>query len=84
MLGAMGRPRWSAAELAAATPEVLAAARWELFASRIWPAGLEAELARPDDPKAEKQWVKNERSLARVRVRQLRVDLFPRDEKAPD
>ena len=50
MLGAMGRPRWTAGEIAAAPPEVIAAARWELYAHRLWPAAAADSLAGPDKP----------------------------------
>lgn len=50
MAGAMGRPRWSAGELATARPDVVAAARWELYVHRIWPAKAAESLAGPDEP----------------------------------
>ena len=81
MLGAMGRPRWTQAELAAASPEVVAAARWELFAHRIWPAETAAVLAGPDDPKPDE--IKRMRFQSRQELRRLRTLLLPADEE-PD
>lgn len=79
MLGGMGRPRWSRAELAAATSEVVEAARWELFVHRLWPAKLAAELAGPDRPLTEGE-IGTERRKARGELRALRARIFPADE----
>lgn len=81
MLGAMGRPRWSRTELAAAAPDVVAAARWELFAFRLWPAETAALLASPDDQTPDQ--VKRMKFQSRQELKRLRVLLLPRDEE-PD
>jgi hypothetical protein len=81
MLGAMGRPRWTQAELATASTEVVAAARWELFAHRMWPAETAAYLAQPDDPTPDQ--VKRLKFQGRTELRRLRALLLPADEE-PD
>lgn len=53
MTGAGGRPRWSAGELAQASPEVVGAARWELYVDRVWPAEAAESLNGPDKPPSE-------------------------------
>jgi hypothetical protein len=81
MLGAMGRPRWTQPELASAAPEVVAAARWELFAYRLWPAETAAILASPDDPTPSQ--VKHMKLQSRMELARLRALLLPADEE-PD
>lgn len=73
MLGAMGRPRWTAGDLAGATPEVVAAARWELYVHRVWPAAAADQLAGPDKPlkEAEQQRARREARTALNGLRRL-------------
>jgi hypothetical protein len=90
MAGAMGRPRWSRSELAAASPEVVAAARWELFATRLWVMGRssgsaaeqEAVIAQPDEPN--KNQLAQARRAATNELGRLRRLLLPPDEPAED
>lgn len=77
MLGAMGRPRWSQPELAAVPLDVLEAARWQLYADRIWPAETAAALAGPDDPKPDQ--VKRMRFQTRQELSRIRALLLPPD-----
>lgn len=75
----MGRPRWSAGELAMARPEVIAAARWELYVHRIWPAKAAERLAGPDEPPKKEQAYRMRRE-ARTALASLRRQLTLVDE----
>jgi hypothetical protein len=79
MIGVSGRPRWSAAELRDVRPDVLEAARWELFAERIWPGSeVEASLNAPDKPT--EAYLRRERLAGRTALRAIRARLLPADE----
>lgn len=87
MLGAMGRPRWTRAELVSASFEVLDAARWELYATRLWadgresgsPADTEAVLSGPENPT--KSQLAQQRARAMEELARLRRSLLPADDE---
>lgn len=81
MTGAMGRPRWSHPDLAGASTEVVAAARWELYVHRIWPAAYAADLAGPDEP-PKAATLRARRRQGRLELAALRKSLFPPDEES--
>jgi len=79
MVGIGGVARWTAEELRVTRPEVLAAARWHLYAERIWPgAEVEAELFAPEKPS--EAYFKVERRKGRTAIHAIRKALLPPDE----
>lgn len=83
MAGVGGQARWTQAELREAPSQVLDAARWALYAERLWPgADLEAQLAAPEKPT--EHWQRQQRVKARSRLFELRQLLLPPDEEESD
>lgn len=80
MIGYGGRTRWTQAELRSAPPAVVDAARWELYASELWP-GTEvvASLDAPLDPPP-KTTIMRERVAMRAIIERIRRMLLPPDE----
>lgn len=80
MIGYGGRTRWMPAELRDTSPAVVEAARWELYADRIWPApDVVVEIEADDRPKTETQ-LRQARVNQRKALRALRTLLLPPDE----
>lgn len=80
MIGIGGRTRWTPTEIRSATPAVLDAARWELYASALWPgADVVADLEAPDRPLTDTQ-VKQQKTRGRLTIQRIRRQLLPPDE----
>lgn len=79
MIGVGGRPRWAPGELRSIRPDVREAARWELYAERLWPGGdAEASLNAPEKPT--EAWIREQRRKGRTQIRAIRSQLLPPDE----
>lgn len=80
MIGIGGRTRWTQAELRSAPPAVLDAARWEVFASYLWPSEqIVAEIEAPDRPLSDTQ-MQQRKVQARLNLQRIRRALLPPDE----
>lgn len=80
MIGYGGRTRWTQPEIRSTPPVVLEAARWELYADRLWPGDdIVASIEAPSKPPTEQELYR-QKVAARARLNQLKRQLLPPDE----